>query len=131
MPKSKGMIMKQHKIKRLLAGCCAFAVLVGTMPFNDINSFYVSASTEQETTEQNESVQEFLVSATTTRFNLTGGNIDDAAFTVTDGICTLSDSSEPAVIPNPSAPLNSNLVFSGWVDSDNNPVTTFELWIRK
>ncbi|MBR6599853.1 MAG: hypothetical protein IKK88_06095 [Oscillospiraceae bacterium] len=118
--------MKQHKIKRLLAGCCAFAVLVGTMPFNDINSFYVSASTEQETTEQNESVQEFLVSATTTRFNLTGGNIDDAAFTVTDGICTLSDSSEPAVIPNPSAPLNSNLVFSGWVDSDNNPVTTFE-----
>lgn len=32
----------------------------------------------------------------------------------------------PAYIPVPAAPVNSNLVFAGWVDSNGNAVTEFQ-----
>ncbi len=109
------------KIKRLLAGCSALVFMFGAVPRT--SSSFLSFADEVE---QEEAVQEFLVFSPTTRFNLTGGSIDNGAFNVVDGICTLAETSSPTVIPEPAAPVNSNLVFGGWVDSSNNAVTEFQ-----
>lgn len=95
----EGFKRKKSRFKRFLAGCSALVILAGAIPAAESNTFFISSAEETVVEEQNEEMSnEFLVSSPATRFDLNGGSIDNAYFTVNGGICTLADGAVPAYI---------------------------------
>ena len=126
LPKKRRLIMKHSKLKRFIAGCTALAFLSGMQPFTAILNFnIVSAYAEEEVQESGE-YQGTVVTSASTLFDLNGGSIENENFVTIDGVCSLADESKPDYIPDPVAPARSNLVFAGWVNSENEPVTEFQ-----
>ncbi len=135
--KERNMKMKQSKLKRLLSGITACAMMTGMMSVYQSDSMLTVLADEyqgdtgqentddmsQESTENNEP---YTVKYTTTKFNLTGGTMSDENFVEENGICTLKSEDTPSIIPEPSPPINTDLVFWGWTNSENNLVTKFE-----
>ncbi|MBQ9894501.1 MAG: hypothetical protein IJM38_03865 [Ruminococcus sp.] len=118
--------MKHSKLKRFISGCTALAMLAGMQPLTAILNFNtVSAYAEGEEQESLE-YQGTVVTSASTLFDLNGGSIENENFVTIDGVCSLADESKPDYIPDPTAPARSNLVFAGWVNSDNEPVTEFQ-----
>ncbi|CDE12588.1 hypothetical protein [Ruminococcus sp. CAG:330] len=121
----KGKIWGHSRVKRFLAGLSAMTILAGTIPFAAYGSLTMAAHAEEAGTGEQEE-NPFLVSSATTKFNLTGGIMNDSSFVVSNGICSLSDDAEPTCIPNPEPPVNSNLVFAGWANTAGEIVTEFQ-----
>lgn len=121
----KGKIWGHSRVKRFLAGLSAMTILAGTIPFAAYGSLTMAVHAEEAGTGEQEE-NPFLVSSATTKFNLTGGIMNDSSFVVSNGICSLSDDAEPTCIPNPEPPVNSNLVFAGWANTAGEIVTEFQ-----
>ena len=121
----KGKIWGHSRVKRFLAGLSAMTILAGTIPFAAYGSLTMAAHAEEAGIGEQEE-NPFLVSSATTKFNLTGGIMNDSSFVVSNGICSLSDDAEPTCIPNPEPPVNSNLVFAGWANTAGEIVTEFQ-----
>ena len=75
----KGKIWGHSRIKRFLAGLSAMTILAGTIPFAAYGSLTMAAHAEEAGTGEQEE-NPFLVSSATTKFNLTGGIMNDSSF---------------------------------------------------
>ena len=116
--------MKHSKLKRLIAGC--IATIVSMHPLTNVINYNILSAFAEEDVQENEAYQGNVITSVSTLFDLNGGCINNDNFITIDGVCRLADEARPDYIPTPDAPARSNLVFAGWVNSANEPVTEFQ-----
>ncbi len=110
--------MNHLKPRKLFSALTALVLLSGVTVNRDTEAL-LRVYAEDAVESGSETEASAMVTASTTRFVLTGGTLDNASYAVENGVAVLKDGVASAEAPVPQAPALSNLVFDGWRTADN------------